>query len=120
VGLVLPVTFLFTQDPVTRLDQTAWDVGAAVRLLGGLNVLVARDWRIFAEYHLDYRFATVSPGTPLETSGWLRHGAVLGFSVSPDGYKEAPAGDKLIDVILPFLFPLAGWTAAAIVKGVAP
>ena len=82
-------------------------------------LLVARDWRVFAEYHFDYRLATVSPGAPLEATDWMRHSAVLGFSVSPDGYKEAPEGDKIMDVVLPFVFPLAGWTAAAIGKGVA-
>jgi hypothetical protein len=119
VGMMLPVTFLFTQDPVSRLNQTAWDVGAALRLLGGINFFVARDWRIFGEYHLDYRFATINPGAPLETTGWLRQSAVIGFSASPEDFKAEPSGDKTTDVVVPFVVPLAGWAVAAVAKGVA-
>jgi hypothetical protein len=116
-GIVLPVSFLFTQDPVSRLDETAFDVGVALRLVSGLNVFVARDWRLYADYHLDYRFATIAPGTPLETSAWMRHSVVLGFAVSPDGYQESPSGDKVLDTVVPFVIPLAGWLAAAVAKG---
>jgi hypothetical protein len=119
VGLMLPVTWLFTQDPVSRLDQTAFDVGAALRVLGGLNVFVARSWRIYAEYHLDYRFAAIDPGAPLDASGWLRHSLVVGFSAAPEGFKAEPEGDKTIDVVVPFVVPLAGWAVAAIAKGAA-
>lgn len=117
VGIVLPVTFLFTQDPVSRLDETAFDVGAALRLVGGISFFVARDWRLYADYHLDYRFAAVAPGTPLETGAWMRHSLVLGLAVSPDGYQESPSGDKVLDVVVPFALPLSGWLAAAIIKG---
>ena len=118
VGLMLPVTWLFTQDPVSRLNQTAFDVGAALRVLGGINVFVARSWRIYAEYHLDYRFAAINPGAPLDAGGWLRQSVVLGFSAAPEGYKAAPSGDKATDVVVPFVFPTAGWLLAAIIKGV--
>jgi hypothetical protein len=117
VGMQLPVTFLFTQDPVSRLNETAFDVGAAVRLVGGVNIFVARDWRLYADYHLDYRFAVINPGAPLEASAWMRQSIVLGFAGSPGGFQEEPSGDKIADGVIPFLFPTAGWLVAAIVKG---
>jgi len=119
VGLMLPITFQLTQDPVSRLDETAVDVGAAMRFVGGLNVLAARDWRVYTEYHLDYRLVAVNPGAPLDDAGWLRHSIVLGFAVSPDSYKESPGDDKAFSIVMPLVLPMAGWIASAVAKGVA-
>lgn len=123
VGLMLPVTFQFTQEPVSRLDGTAFEVGTAVRLVGGVNGYLSRDWRATFEYRLDYRFATLPTGgsdsdiAPLvQNDGLLTHMLVTGFSYSPESFKES--ADKATWIAVPLAIPAAGWVLAAVAKAI--
>jgi len=118
-GLQLPATWQFTQDPVTRLDTVAFEVGGAIRASGGLNILVSRTFKLFAEYHFEYRFATINPEQPIENKNLMRHTIVLGFLHSPESYRSAPTSDKLQQIFLPFTVPAAGFLIAAVARGVA-
>lgn len=111
IGYTLPVTIQFTQDPQTRLDDTTFEVGAAVRLGGGLGFYVARQWRLYADYRFDYRFATIqATSAHVDAAGLRAHSVVLGVAYSPDGYREGVS--KATNVFLPFLAAFAPWVAA--------
>jgi hypothetical protein len=115
IGYTLPVTIQFTQDPQTRLDQTTFEVGAALRLGGGLGVYVARQWRLYVDYRFDYRFATIRATTSHVGNADLRaQSVVLGAAYSPDAYRES--ANKASYVFLPFLAAVAPWVASLALK----
>ncbi len=115
VGYTLPVTIQFTQDPQTRLDQTTFEVGAALRLGGGLGIYVARQWRLYVDYRFDFRFATIRATTSHVESADLRaHSFVLGAAYSPDAYRES--ANKASRVFLPFLAVVAPWVTSLALK----
>jgi hypothetical protein len=111
VGYTLPVTIQLTQDPQTRLDQTTFEVGGALRLGGGLGVYVARQWRLYVDYRFDYRFATIGATTShVDTADLRAHSFALGAAYSPDAYRES--ANKASRVFLPFLAVVAPWVAS--------
>ena len=117
IGLQLPISWQFTQDPVTRLDTTAFEVGGTVRASGGLNILISRSFKLFTEYHFEYRFATINAEEPIENRGLMRHVIVLGFLHSPESYRSMPASDRAAQILAPFGVPLAVSLLGAILRG---
>jgi hypothetical protein len=117
VGLQMPITWQFTQDPATRLDTTAFEVGGSLRASGGFNILISRTFKLFAEYHFEYRFATINPEEPIENKGLMRHVIVLGFLHSPESYRSMPGSDKAAQILAPFGIPLAVSVLGAVLRG---
>jgi hypothetical protein len=130
-GLQTPLTLQGYFDPASALHphkgtppedagkgNIAAEFGFASRIVAGMNAYVLPTWRIFTEYHFDYRFANIHPGHPVDNESFLRHSIIAGVWYSPKDYREARRIDRAVLWVPPVVATSALSIIALILKSV--